>query len=509
MRSTEVIGAVRGSNIKRLRELLAAGADPNVTGNGEGLTTGITPLMIAANRGDVETVKLLIAAGADLNARDGARARSDADNWTPLHYAVKGKHSNVVFELIQAGAKIAPKTSAGYTPLFLAINEGDFESAKMLIEAGASLEKNQGKYPGVLTHAVVSPEYFHGGGKLVWGERNLEMVKYLVQKGADINGTNEAGQTALHFAANHNASAIANWLLKHGADVNTQEKATGSTPLFNALCHPKMVSLLISAGADVNALDNQGQTPLDEAESFFADTEEKRKANDEVVRLLLEAGAKHAAHLRPNARQQHELVSPPSPWYFDPTTTNPDFESKLKGLGQEFGSQPQPLIAAYKMEWTPVPGAYVVEGKRAEIERAVEKRHIDFLTEGTYIFVYADGRNKEKTNYQLGFLPTADKYEAILAVQPGGANYDIDAQDVVNELKKIESSQPFHLIGMGFDRVILRFLEPITDFTELAGALERFPAEAISPEDEDYLTTIEQIEQSLRRNPRITLVWER
>jgi len=121
---------------------------------------------------------------------------------------------------------------------------------------------------------------------------------------------------------------------------------------------------------------------------------------------------------------------------------------------------------------------------------------------------HSDRRKKTKVNYQLGLLPTSDKYEAVLAVQPSGANYDVDAQDVVNELKKIESLHPFHLIGMGFDRVTLRFIEPIADPAKLAEALEKFPAEAVSPEDEDYLVSVEQIEESLRRNPRIILCWE-
>src|SRR5208282_2025151 len=91
-------------------KLLKAGADPKATRwNGE------TTLMIAAGAGSVEEVKLLIAAGLDVNATEGHKGQN------ALMWAAAEGHSDVVDVLIQNGANVNATTRNGFTPLTFAV----------------------------------------------------------------------------------------------------------------------------------------------------------------------------------------------------------------------------------------------------------------------------------------------------------------------------------------------------------------------------------------------------
>jgi len=109
------------------------------------------------------------------------------------------------------------------------------------------------------------------------------MVEKLLQAGADVNGPQPAGETALlRCSRTGNVEAVTS-LLAHGADVNAKEK-TGQTALMWALeqRHPKVVRTLIEHGADVNAVSKGGFTPL-----LFA----AQQGDVESGELLLERGA--------------------------------------------------------------------------------------------------------------------------------------------------------------------------------------------------------------------------
>ncbi len=91
----------------------------------------------------------------------------------------------------------------------------------------------------------------------------------------------EWGSTSLHLAAANGRMAMAEFLLEHGADVNSLNEQ-GASPLHRAVAHPRIVVLLIEAGGDVNATDERGRTPLHWATRY----------NDRhTAELLLEHGA--------------------------------------------------------------------------------------------------------------------------------------------------------------------------------------------------------------------------
>lgn len=94
---------------------------------------------------------------------------------------------------------------------------------------------------------------------------NAKTVAMLINKGADINSTDEDGSTALDGAAINGNEKTAAMLIAMGADVNTSD-VDGWSPLHYAVSPNSqnyiIASLLIANGADVNASDNRGTTPL-------------------------------------------------------------------------------------------------------------------------------------------------------------------------------------------------------------------------------------------------------
>jgi ankyrin repeat protein len=98
-------------------KLLAAGGDPNMA-----LMSGETPLMAAASRGNVETVKALLKGGANPNAAEANGGQ------TALMWAISKKQSKVVDELVKAKADVGAGSKTGFTPLMFAAQQDDVDA---------------------------------------------------------------------------------------------------------------------------------------------------------------------------------------------------------------------------------------------------------------------------------------------------------------------------------------------------------------------------------------------
>jgi ankyrin repeat protein len=142
-----------------------------------------------------------------------------------------------------AAASIAdePRKPDGSTPLMWAAFEGDVEEAARLLKEGADV------------NAVNN--YGVGAMHLAADTANTELIRLLLKAGADPESANPEGETALHLVARSGNVEAAKLLLKAGARVDPIEQFGGQTPLMWATArrHPKMVELLASKGADVNA----------------------------------------------------------------------------------------------------------------------------------------------------------------------------------------------------------------------------------------------------------------
>ena len=97
-------------------------------------------------------------------------------------------------------------------------------------------------------------------------QRNLAVVRALLDAGAEVNAKTDRGMTSLHFAAGRNENPkVVKLLLDAGAEVGA-ESTDGATPLHLAASsnsNPKIAQTLLDASADVNAKDKGGDTPLD------------------------------------------------------------------------------------------------------------------------------------------------------------------------------------------------------------------------------------------------------
>lgn len=194
-----LIKAIREQDIEIVRLLIELKISAD-TDNSE------CPLCVAARLSDQEMIDLLIRNVADVNKRDLY------SGFTPLIYAsIAGKANNVMM-LIKYGAKIDYKTNEKWTALLKAVSSG--------------------------VHKKDRPEY-------------PDIIKTLLENGANINMQNENGMTSLMFAAEYGNIEMVRLLLTYGPNLNLNEYKYGYTSIRLAKKnnHEKIVEILRQAGA--------------------------------------------------------------------------------------------------------------------------------------------------------------------------------------------------------------------------------------------------------------------
>lgn len=181
------------------------------------------------------------------------RDKPESPDWslvTPLHEAAETNDFDTVVALIEDGAPINAKTRIGDTALSFSLRHDDLEIARYLIENGANLKQPR------LLHSTI----FYGG--------STDAVLLLLAEGVDPRWDN-GRSTGLHaFSFNGNLDML-EALLDAGADVNAKD-VHGRTPIFSALplADPSIVRRMIAAGADMTIEDNSGLTALQRVAMF-------------------------------------------------------------------------------------------------------------------------------------------------------------------------------------------------------------------------------------------------
>lgn len=278
--------AIESGDLRTVRKLIRAGTDIEQVDE----ATGMAPLALAAECGNLDIVQILIRAGA---SPDWGGAT------TPLEAATLEGHLEVVRALIRAFADVNRPVADGFTPLITAASTGNLEMVRTLLKAGAIPGVNDDEEETALTiakkkgYAEIVAELGAlntNGYRQRQGEgihvaienRDLTKVRECLKKGTDLKETNHAGLTPLARAVELGHLPIIRALLKAGADI---EAGGVRTPLFCAVAnrHDPVVRELLEQGANVNAPSGElGTTPL----MIAAAT-----GNPEIVRLLLEEGA--------------------------------------------------------------------------------------------------------------------------------------------------------------------------------------------------------------------------
>ncbi len=279
-----LIDAAHRGDVDAVDAALKAGVDVNAT-----VDDKWSALHAAAERSRVDVIKRLIKSGAN------AKAKNHLDV-TPLHWAAIRGPREAVKALIDAGADVNVECVQYDTPLGAAAGAGNIETSQELITAGADV--NGGKWMTPLTLATRRSQVpmirlliKHGARvndpknpALLWVSKP-EAAKALLDAGADLNIRDAKGQTALHLPHGHwvpNAET-AKVLIDAKADVNANSM-DGSTPLHAAIRHRDIgiVNHLLRAGANLDAKDKQGNTPLSLA----------KQAGESFTAALTAAGAK-------------------------------------------------------------------------------------------------------------------------------------------------------------------------------------------------------------------------
>ncbi|KAJ3052559.1 hypothetical protein HK097_006057 [Rhizophlyctis rosea] len=241
-----------------------------------------TPLHLAAWRGHLELVRVLLAFKPLLNER------TSSNQWgTPLYLAVANAHLDVTKLLLENGANVNVGNVDHETPFYRAANDGRADVTALLLSYGANVNGHPEAYETPL-HAAV-----RGG--------HVEVIKILLEKGAKVNrlGTyrtsgppsiftdhhfqNGNTFTPLHLAAYHNRHIITQLLLEHGATIDVTDKYNDE-PLHWAAYrgHIDVVRVLADKGAPLNTKNTNGRTPFDAA---------LRKGHKNIAKLLVEKGA--------------------------------------------------------------------------------------------------------------------------------------------------------------------------------------------------------------------------
>lgn len=182
------IEAIKKNDIMTVKALVEAGADINAKDK-----SGEAPLHIAAVRGYRQITSLLIAEGADINTRDARKL-------TPLHAAAWGDHKETVALLIAKGANINARDEDGVTPLHVSALSGGHKTMALLINKGADINARN-KYGMTPLHAAA-----------LAGQK--EAAKLLIDKGADVNAKNNEGVTPLQVASHEGHQSIVELLQK-------------------------------------------------------------------------------------------------------------------------------------------------------------------------------------------------------------------------------------------------------------------------------------------------------
>ncbi len=258
---TPLLFAARVGDLESARMLLDAGANPNVAASDR-----LSALGLATIRGHVDIAMLLLDHGADANAGETGHTplhwaagwwettlttsdfradREGNDEWNALPGLTTGKVDLVRALLAhgadpnarleqpptRAGATRSPELPelVGATPFLLAAAGGEAELMQVLAEAGADTS--------LTTEIRSTPLMAAAGLGRVMGENTLDEAVLLdaarlaVQMGADVGATDDIGNAALHYAAYHRLSSLVQFLVDQGADLEARNKF-GETPLW-------------------------------------------------------------------------------------------------------------------------------------------------------------------------------------------------------------------------------------------------------------------------------------
>lgn len=292
-------------NSAKITEMLIGKADKNIINDS---LEGKTPLIIAVGNSYIDTAKILIENGANINA-------VDIEGWSALSYAVNNgdieiaklllenkvkikdelliaikspiveSRINIMKLLIDNKANINYTDENGFNPLNIAIESGDMELTKFLITNGANVNSLMQDGVSLIGYAIAqnnmdllqiliengaNVNYTNGDS---WANIPLQMasrlgldnvIRILLTRNVDINAVDMNGNTALHTAALNSQLSVVKLLLEKNPNLDIQNKV-GNTALHLAVISGNIdiVGELVLKGANTRIRNNDGKYPRD------------------------------------------------------------------------------------------------------------------------------------------------------------------------------------------------------------------------------------------------------
>ena len=192
----------------------------------------VTPLIIAARNGHLNSVKILLKYGAEIETRGTLKIEDEViEGCTPLWAAATTGHLDVVKLLIERNADVDGRKSTDSTPLRAAAHDGHLDVVRCLVERGADVNART-QYKA--TPIMAACDYGH-----------VSIITDLINKGAFVDLQAKSGNTALHYAAQRGHLEVVSQLLSLGASQLPNNQ--GLTPLLYACdkCSIEIVEYLI------------------------------------------------------------------------------------------------------------------------------------------------------------------------------------------------------------------------------------------------------------------------
>jgi ankyrin repeat protein len=192
------------------------------------VSTGNRTLLHAAVLKNKEKiVKLLVSEGAYINVLDDK-------HMTPLLYAIKNKKYKIIDSL--ANTNTMNFYNDGFTPLYYALSKNDYDMVKYLIDKGADVKVKDTYGDNCLQHYLSFIENFVGYPKyeIIYRKHNSKIFDLLIESGADINNINKLKQSVLMTAIHQINSEAVNQLLTSNVDIFYKDPS-GETALYYAI----------------------------------------------------------------------------------------------------------------------------------------------------------------------------------------------------------------------------------------------------------------------------------